>query len=117
MCGAYVVVSECERLSQRELECHLGARGEAEPAGRDLWARAIDPHGFAYLVRRDSYIVEHGAVQALCTQQGQQHVLAPNVVVPKQARLVLGQPQNVAGRFGEALEHSGQTLATALRTQ
>ena len=101
-----------------QLEHLLGARGEAELARGKLCARAADPHHVAHSLEGDPQIVEHaGGHPLLGAQQPQQEMLAPDVVVLKQACLVLGEHHHLAGRRGEALEHSRPNLAAAIRIE
>ncbi len=107
--GADVVVSELQRLTQRELEDLLGAGGEGDVA-RGRGAAVTDDlldlraHGF----ERDAERLERLGGDAFAfVDQAEQDVLGPDVVVVEQARLFLRQHHHSAGSIGEAFEHGG----------
>ena len=107
--GADVVVSELQRLAQRELEDLLGAGREGDVARRRGAAVADDlldlrAHGF----ERDAERLERlGGDAFALVDQPEQDVLGPDVVVVEQARLFLRQDHHSAGSIGEAFEHGG----------
>ena len=105
--GADVVVTQRERLAQRQLEHLLGARRERDLAGGDLVALADDAHdGGADLFGRDLERVEHARGDALfLAQEAEQQVLGADVVVLQRPRLFLREDDDLAGTFGEAFEH------------
>ena len=104
---ADVVVTELQRLSQRQLEHLLGARREGDVARRlllaladdvlDLLADGVegDPEAFERLGRDTLTLVD----------QAQQDVLGPDVVVVEHLRLFLGEDDDATGTVGESLEH------------
>ena len=106
--GADVVVTERERLAQRELEDLLGARRERDLAARDLVALADDPRDLrAHLLDRDVERLEHARGEAfLLAQQPEQDVLRADVVVLERPRLVLRENDDLPSPFCESLEHS-----------
>jgi hypothetical protein len=108
--GPDVVVTELERLPQRELEHLLGAGRERDVAGRDLvLARPddlldgvtdpheLDPEGLERL----------GAHAGALADQAEEDVLGPDVAVVQRPRLLLGEDDDAAGSVGESLEHVG----------
>ena len=105
--GADVVVTERERLAQRQLEHLLGARRERDLAGGDLLAGADDPdHLGADALDGDVEGLEHAGGQALLlAEQAEQDVLGADVVVLEGPRLFLGEDDYLTGPLGESLEH------------
>src|SRR5579864_3171614 len=105
--GADVVVSEGERLAQRELEDLLRARRERDLPGRHLVALADNASDLrAHLLDGDVERLEHARGKSFfLAQQPEQDVLGADVVVLERARLVLGEDDDLTSPFGEAFEH------------
>src|SRR5581483_12014044 len=105
--GADVVVAETQGLAQRQLEDLLGARRERDLARRDLVALADDPRDLGPdLLDGDVQGLEHACGEPLLlTQEPEQDVLGPDVVVLESASLVLGEDDDLARSFCEPLEH------------
>ncbi|GBD46468.1 hypothetical protein HRbin41_01295 [bacterium HR41] len=105
--GADVVVAERQRFAQRQFEHFLGARGERNLAGLDLFARADDPHHLrTHALDGDVERLEHaGRESFLLPQQPEQDVLGADVVVLQDPRLLLGEDHDLPCPFGEALKH------------
>ena len=105
--GADVVVTELQRLAQRQLEDLLGAGGERDVTRRRGAAVADDlldlrAHGF----ERDAERFERLRGDALAlVDQAEEDVLGSDVVVVEQARFLLRQDDHSAGSIGEAFEH------------
>src|SRR6185437_14711484 len=103
--GADVVVAKRERLAQRQFQDLLRARGKGDLSGRHLVALADDAGDLrAHLLDRDVKRLEHSGGKAfLLAEQAEQDVLSADVVVLERPRLVLGENDDLAGSFGEAL--------------
>src|SRR4051794_16239630 len=105
--GSDVVVSELQRLAQRQLEDLLGARGERDVTRRRGAAVTDDlfdlcAHGF----ERDAERFERLRGDALSfVDQAEEDVLGSDVVVVEQARFFLRQDDHSAGSIGKAFEH------------
>ena len=105
--GADVVVSELERLAERELQDLLGPRRERDVSGRgglpladdlfDLLTHGLegDPQGLQGL----------GGDPFPLVDQPEQDVLGADVVVVEHPRLFLGEDHDPPGPVGEALKH------------
>ena len=104
---ADVVVSERQRLAQRELEDLLGARRERDLAGRDLVALADDAGDLrAHLFHGDVELLEDAGSKALLlAEQAEQDVLGADVVVLQRTCFVLGEDDDLPGPLCKALEH------------
>ena len=107
--GADVVVAQRERLAEGQLQHLLGAGGEGDLAGGDLLAGAHDADDLGPdLLDRDLESLEHAGREALLlTQETQEDVLGPDVVVLEGARLFLGQDDDLARALRETFEHRG----------
>ena len=107
--GADVVVSELQRLAQRELEDLLGAGREGDVTRRRGAAVTDDLLDLrAHGLERDAERLERLGGDALAlVDQAEQDVLGPDVVVVEQARFFLRQDDHSAGSIGEAFEHGG----------
>ncbi len=104
--GADVVVTELERLAQRQLEHLLGPGCERRGATRGGTGRADglfdllpdglegDPQGLERLCRDALTLVN----------QTEQDVLGPQEVVVEKPRFLLGENQDSSGSVGEAFE-------------
>ena len=105
--GADVVVSQAQRLAQRQLEHLLGARRERDLPGGDLLAGADDPHHLrAHALDGDVEALQHACSQALLlAQQSEEDVLGADVVVLERPRLLLRENDHLPGPFCESLEH------------
>src|SRR5205823_7660353 len=110
--GPDVVVAQRERLSQRELEDLLGARGERDLAGGDLLTGPDDADDLgADALHRDVERLEHARCEALLlAKESQQDVLGADVVVLEDPGLLLSEDDHLAGPFGKALEHGAVLL-------
>ena len=115
MLGADVVVSEREGLAERELQDLLRARRERDLSGRDLVALPDDARDLgAHLLDGDVELLEHTRGETLLlTEQPQEDVLRPDVVVLQGACFVLGEDDDLPGPLCEALEHVASTLLSA----
>jgi hypothetical protein len=104
--GADVVVTQRERLAQRELEHLLRARGKRDLARRDLVALADDSGDLgAYFLDGDVERLEHACGEPLLlAEQAQQDVLGADVVVLQRAGLVLRKDDYLPRSLGEAFE-------------
>ena len=109
--GADVVVTEGERLAQRELEDLLRPRRERNLAARDLVALPDDPRDLRpHFLHRDVEGLEHPRRETLfLAEQPEQDVLGADVVVLERPRLVLSEDDDLASPFGEAFEQSPST--------
>ena len=107
-----VVVAERQRLAERQLEHLLRPGRERDLAGGDLLARPDDAdHLGADLLDRDLEALEHPRGKALLlTEEPEQDVLGPDVVVLEGARLFLRQYDDLPGTLGETFEHRGIAL-------
>jgi len=105
--GPDVVVSELQRLSQRQLEDLLGTRGEGDVPRRCLLTLADDLLNLlADGVQRDTQGLERLRRDSLTlVDQAEQDVLGPDVVVVQHPGLLLGQDDDTAGAVCEPLEH------------
>ena len=110
--GADVVVTEAQRLAQRQLEHLLGARRERDLAGGDFLAGADDPHDLgAHALDGDVQRLEDARRKSLLlAQQSQQDVLRADVVVLELPRLFLCEDDDLAGSLCKSLEHVGYLL-------
>ena len=105
--GADVVVTERERLAQRQLQHLLGARRERDLPRRHLVALSDDAGDLgAHLFHGDVERLEDARGKALLlAQEAEKDVLRADVVVLERARLVLGEDDDLSGPFCESLEH------------
>ena len=107
MLGADVVVSELQRLAQRELEDLLGAGGERDVtrgSGAAVTDDLLDLR--AHGLEGDAERLERLRGDALAfVDEAEQDVLGPDVVVVEQARFFLRQDDHSAGSIGKAFEH------------
>src|SRR4051794_37280274 len=110
-----VVVAERQRLTQREFEHLLGARGEGDLPRGHLLAGADDAHDLrAHTLDGDVQGLEDAGGEALLlTEQPEEDVLRPDVVVLERASFFLCQDDHLAGPFGETLEHAGTSFLRA----
>ena len=115
--GADVVVTERERLAQRQLEHLLGARRERDLPGGDLLAGSDDAdHLRADALHRDVERLEHTRGETLLlAEESEQDVLGADVVVLEDAGLLLGEDDHLSGPFGETLKHCCSLLSGASR--
>ena len=106
--GADVVVTERERLAQRQLEHLLRPGRERDLARGDLLAGADDADDLgAHALDRDVERLEHaGGEPLLLAQQPEQDVLGADVVVLERAGLFLRQDDHLSGPLCESLEQS-----------
>ena len=106
--GADVVVAQAQRLAQRQLEDLLRARRERDLAGRDLLARSDDPNDLGtYALDGDVEALEDPRSEAfLLTEEAEQNVLGPDVVVLERARFFLRENDHLTGSLCESLEHA-----------
>src|ERR671922_198128 len=104
--GADVVVTEGERLAQRELQHLLRARRERDLAGGDLVALTDDAGDLgADLFDRDVERLEDaGGETLLLPEQAEEDVLGADVVVLQRTRFVLRENDYLASPFGEPLK-------------
>ena len=104
--GADVVVTELQRLAQRQLEDLLGARGEGDVARRRRAALTDDLLDLAaHGLERDAEGLEGLGGHALAlVDEPEQDVLGADVVVVEQARFFLRQHDDTAGPVGETFE-------------
>ena len=104
--GADVVVAQSPRLVHRQLDHLLGARGQPDLADDHPIAAADDElDRAADLVQLDAEIVEDLRGDALAlTDETEQQVLRPDVVVVEALRLLLRQRQHLARALGEFVE-------------
>src|SRR4029078_3910749 len=111
--GADVVVTEGQRLSQRELEHLLCARRERNLAGGDLVTLTDDAGDLRPdLLDRDVERLEHARGKPLLlAQQPEQDVLRTDVVVLQCPRLVLRENHDLTSPFGESLEQPSPPLS------
>jgi hypothetical protein len=107
-----VVVAERERLAKGELEDLLRARGEGDLPRRDLVALAHDACDLgAHLLDGDVEALEHAGGETLfLTEQPQQDVLRPDVVVLQRACFVLRENDDLACPLGKAFEQTKNPL-------
>ena len=107
--GADVVVAEGERLAERQLEHLLRARREGDLARGHLLAGADDAHDLgAHTLDGDVEALEHAGGEALLlTEEAEEDVLGPDVVVLERPRLLLGEDDHLACALCESLEHGG----------
>jgi hypothetical protein len=105
--GADVVVAQAERLAQRKLEDLLRARGERDLTGGDFLPRPDDPDNLgAYALDGDVEALQDPRSEAfLLTEEAEQDVLGPDVVVLERARLFLRENDHLTGSLCESLEH------------
>ena len=105
--GADVVVTELQRLAQRELEHLLRARRERDVSRRRLAAVTDDLLDLrAHGLERDAERLERlGGDTLTFVDQAEQDVLGPDVVVVEQARFFLRQHHHSPSPVGEAFEH------------
>ena len=105
--GADVIVTELQRLAQRQLEHLLGTRGERNMPRRRLLALADDllhllPHRFQADPQRLQSLRRHALA---LVDQAQQDVLGADVVVIEHPGLFLSQDHNPPRPVGKPLEH------------
>ena len=110
--GADVVVTEAQRLAQRELQHLLRARRERDLAGRDFLAGADDADDLgADALHGDVERLENARGKALLlAEETEQDVLGPDVVVLEDSGLLLGEDDHLAGAFCKALKHDQDLL-------
>src|SRR5207244_1291946 len=104
---ADVVVTELERLAQRELEHLLSPRRERDVTAGRRAALADDLLDLvAHGLERDPQRLERlrGDTLAL-VDEAEEDVLGADVVVVEEPSLFLGQDDDPAGPVGEAFEH------------
>ena len=106
MLGPDVVVAEAEGLPERQLEDLLRPRGEGDLSRGDFFAGTDDPDDLgSNPLDRDVERLEDPRRQPLfLTQQAEQDVLGPDVVVLERARLFLGQDDHLSCALCESLE-------------
>src|SRR5204863_6006722 len=110
--GTDVVVTELERLAQRELENLLGPGRERDVPGRSLPAVADDLLDLgSHRLQRDAERLERlGGDPFAFVDQAEQDVLGTDVVVVEQARFLLGEDNDPSRSVGEALEQNEPPL-------
>ncbi len=110
--GPDVVVTELQRLAQRQLEHLLRSRREGDVTRRGLPAVADDLlHLGAHGLERDAERLEClGGNPFALVDQAEQDVLGPDVVVVEQARFLLGEDYDPSRSVGEALEQNEPPL-------
>ena len=109
MLGTDVVVTELERLTQRELEDLLGPGGERDVSTRSLRTLADDlddllSHRFEADPHRLSRAT--GCDALALVDEAQQDVLGSDVVVVEKSRFFLREDHNPPGPVGEPFKHS-----------
>ena len=104
--GPDVVVTELQRLAQRELEDLLRARRERDVTRRRLAAVADDLLDLgAHGLERDAERLERlGRDTLTLVDQAEQDVLGPDVVVVEEPRFFLREDNDPSCSVGEALE-------------
>ena len=112
MLGADVVVIESPRFVDRELDDLLGAWRQTDIAGDRAVASTDDElDRAAHLVQLDAKIAEDlGGNAFTFSDEPEQQVLGPDVVVVKALRLLLRKLQDFSrslGKFVEAISHGG----------
>ncbi len=112
MLGPDVVVTQLQRLAQRQLEHLLGAGRERDVARRRLPAVADDLlHLGAHGLQRDAERLERLRGDSFTlVDETEQDVLGPDVVVVEQARFLLGKDNDPSRSVGEALEQNEPPL-------
>ena len=105
--GADVVVTELQRLTQRQLQDLLGAGGEWDVPGRRRLALADDLLDLlADRLQGDVEALERLGGDALAlVDQPEQDVLGADVVVVQHPRLFLREDHHSSGAVREAFEH------------
>jgi hypothetical protein len=105
--GADVVVIQGERFLERKLQDLLRPRRERDLPGCGLVALADDARDLAtHFLAGDVQTLENSRGQSLfLSQEAEENVLGPDVVVSQVARLVLSQDYGLSRTLGEALEH------------
>ena len=105
--GADVVVSQRQRLAQRQLQHLLGARSERDLTGGDLIALADDASDLrAHLFHGDVERVEDAGRKTLfLAEKAKKDVLSADVVVLERAGLVLCKHDDLTGTLGKAFKH------------
>ena len=114
--GADVVVTELQRLAQRELEDLLGPRREGRRAGRGCAGRTdglldLLAHGFEGDAER---LERLGGRAFALVNEAEQDVLGPDEVVVEQPGLFLGQDEDPSGPVGESFEQVASLSAVAV---
>jgi hypothetical protein len=104
--GADVVVAHAQRALEGELEHGRGPRREWHLARREPLAVADDPRHLRSSPREvDAMRLEHSSRDPFFfAEQPEEQVLGADVVVPKRARLVLREHDDLTSALGEALE-------------
>ena len=108
MLGTDVVVTELERLAQRELEDLLRARREGDVPGRRLATVADDLLDLrAHRFERDPERLQRlGGDTLALVDEAEEDVLGTDVVVVEQARFFLRKNDHSAGPVGETFKHA-----------
>jgi hypothetical protein len=108
---ADVVMAQGQRLAQRQLEHLLRARRERDLLRGHLVRRAVardaQDLGADALDVDVERLQDAGRNTLLLTKQAEQDVLRADGVVPESSRLFLRETDDLAGPFGETLEHAG----------
>ncbi|MCB5291518.1 hypothetical protein BJQ90_00944 [Arthrobacter sp. SO3] len=114
MLGADVVVSQLQRLAEREFQDLLGARGEGDVSGRGLLALPDDLlHLLADAVERNAQGLKgFGSNTFTFMDQTQEDVFGTNVIVVQHACLFLGKHNYATGTVRKSLKHFATLLAT-----
>ena len=97
--GADVVVTQLQRLTQRQFEHLFGARGEGDVATGGRTALADD------LLDLAADRLKGDTDTLTLVDQAKQNVLGPDVVVVEQAGFFLSQDDDPTGPVCESLEH------------
>ena len=107
MLGADVVVTELQRLAERQLEDLLGAGREGDVARGRLPTVTDDLlHLRAHGLERDSERLEGlGGDAFALVDEAEQDVLGPDVVVVEEPRFLLRKDHDATCPVREALEH------------
>ncbi|MCB5293720.1 hypothetical protein BJQ90_03178 [Arthrobacter sp. SO3] len=112
--GADVVVSQLQRLAEREFQDLLGPRREGDVTGRGLLARADDLlYLLADAVERNAQGLKgFGSNTFTFMDQTQEDVFGTNVTVVQHACFLLGKHHHATGAVRESLKHCATLLAS-----
>src|SRR5215213_5059323 len=106
--GSDVVVPELHRFAQRQLQNLLGARGEWRL--REVAVLSMTDDRFELLPRPAQGNVQPtqrvGRDPPVLAQEAEQEMLGSDVGVAEASSLLLGENHDLAGPFGESLEHA-----------
>ncbi len=116
--GADVVVAEGQRLTQSQFQHLLGAWREGDLAGGDFLSGSDDADDLgADALHGDVQGLEYACGETLLlTEEAEEDVLGPDVVVLERPRLLLGEDDHLTCSLCESLEHGlGSFLPTSAR--